>query len=72
MATSPRSGPVVVGFDGSDGSRAALPLATEEAQRRHAPLRLLHALSWPLGGTAAVVVPLTCDRGVAAADGTLR
>jgi nucleotide-binding universal stress UspA family protein len=71
MATSPRSGPVVVGFDGSDGSRAALPLATEEAQRRHAPLRLLHALSWPLGGTAAAV-PLTCDRGVAAAGGILR
>jgi len=55
MAPLPRSRPVVVGIDDSDGSRAALAFATEEARQRNAPLRLLHALSWPLGGTAAVV-----------------
>ena len=55
MTTSLSSGPVVVGVDGSDGSRAALAFAIEEARRRHAPLRLLHALSWPLGGAVAVV-----------------
>jgi nucleotide-binding universal stress UspA family protein len=57
MTPLPQSRPVVVGVDGSDGSRAALALATEEARRRNAPLRLLHALSWPLSGTAAVVSP---------------
>ncbi|MGY1633473.1 universal stress protein [Geodermatophilus sp. SYSU D01186] len=45
--------PVLVGFDGSDASRAAASLATTEARLRHAPLRLVHALSWPLGGVAA-------------------
>jgi len=45
---------VVVGVDGSDGGRAALGFATEEARLRGAPLRLLHALSWPLSGTVAV------------------
>lgn len=57
MRPSPPPGPVVVGVDDSDGSRAALAFATDEARRRNAPLRLLHALSWPLGGTAALVSP---------------
>lgn len=57
MSPPPPSGPVVVGVDGSDGSRAALAFATEEARRRDAPLHLLHALAWPLGGTAAELPP---------------
>ncbi|WP_448612341.1 universal stress protein [Geodermatophilus sp. URMC 60] len=36
--TTLRSSPVVVGVGGSDGSRAALTFAIEEARRRHAPL----------------------------------
>ena len=43
MTSAPRPRPVVVGVD---GSRAALAIAIEEARRRYAPLRLLHALSW--------------------------
>jgi nucleotide-binding universal stress UspA family protein len=43
---------VVVGIDGSEAARAAAVFATAEARLRHAPLRLVHALSWPLGGLA--------------------
>ncbi|MEU0239686.1 universal stress protein [Nocardiopsis sp. NPDC006198] len=39
---------VVVGIDGSDGSRAALEWAAAEAVRRDAPLRIVHALGMPL------------------------
>ncbi|XKK41650.1 universal stress protein [Nocardiopsis sp. ARC36] len=39
---------VVVGIDGSDGSRAALEWAAAEAARRDAPLRIVHALGMPL------------------------
>ena len=64
MAPLPRSRPVVVGIDDSDGSRAALAFATEEVRQRNAPLRLLHALSWPLSGTPAVVSPAAGPRTV--------
>ena len=55
MTTLPRSRPVVVGVDDSDGSRAALTFAAEEARQRNAPLLLLHALPWPPGGTTATL-----------------
>ncbi|MGK5171223.1 universal stress protein [Geodermatophilus sp. CPCC 205761] len=45
--------PVVVGIDGSEPARVATTFAIDEARRRRAPLRLLHALSWPLGGIVA-------------------
>ena len=38
---------VVVGVDGSSSSPAAVEEAAREAQRRHAELRVVYALSWP-------------------------
>ncbi|GAA3342316.1 universal stress protein [Amorphoplanes nipponensis] len=38
---------VVVGVDGSSRSMAAVEVAAAEAARRHRPLRIVHALSWP-------------------------
>ena len=63
MSLLPRSRPVVIGIDGSDGSRAALAFATEEARQRIAPLRPLHPHSWPPGGTGGpvAVVPVATD-----------
>ncbi|MER7078490.1 universal stress protein [Saccharopolyspora kobensis] len=43
-APSPESGPVVVGTDGSTGSRAALRFAFEAAARRHGELVAVQAL----------------------------
>ncbi|GIH21104.1 universal stress protein [Rugosimonospora africana] len=40
--TNTTTGPVVVGFDGSDDSQAAVDLAGWEATRRQLPLRLVH------------------------------
>jgi nucleotide-binding universal stress UspA family protein len=45
-------GVIVVGFDHSEGARAALRFALEEARLRHAKLRVVHA--WEYG---YVVVP---------------
>jgi nucleotide-binding universal stress UspA family protein len=39
---------VLVGVDGSDGSRAAVRWAADEARRLGVPLRLVHAWVWPL------------------------
>ncbi|WP_433527846.1 universal stress protein [Micromonospora sp. CA-263727] len=39
---------VVVGVDGSEPSLAAVRLAAAEAARRHRPLRVVHALIWPM------------------------
>ena len=35
--------PIVVGYDGSDGARAALHWALDEAERTSAPVRLVYA-----------------------------
>lgn len=50
--TSTETGPVVVGVDGTPGSAGALRYAVAEAERRGAPLRLVHVLPvtapvWP-------------------------
>jgi nucleotide-binding universal stress UspA family protein len=47
FATSLR-GPVVVGVDGSLSSLSAVETAAREAQLRPRPLRVVHALNWPL------------------------
>ncbi|MFB6520441.1 universal stress protein [Streptomyces sp. NPDC056401] len=39
---------VTVGVDGSAESRAAARWAAREAVLRHVPLRLVHAVDWPL------------------------
>jgi nucleotide-binding universal stress UspA family protein len=44
---SASTGPVVVGVDGSDGSRAALEYAMDEAVRRGVPLRAITAYAGP-------------------------
>jgi nucleotide-binding universal stress UspA family protein len=38
---------VVVGVDGSESALTAVRWAAQEAVRRHLPLRLVHAFSWP-------------------------
>lgn len=43
--------PVIVGVDGSLEALRAVRLAAEEAARRRRPLRVLHALGWPLHQT---------------------
>ncbi|HEX5540753.1 MAG TPA: universal stress protein [Micromonospora sp.] len=58
--------PVVVGVDGSDQSRAAVPLAAREAAWRHRPLRVVHAFIWPM-----LRVPLEPPKN-GPADGGLR
>ncbi|WP_327000638.1 universal stress protein [Dactylosporangium sp. NBC_01737] len=40
--------PVIVGFDGSAPSRAAVDFGAAEAERRNRPLHLCHAFTWPL------------------------
>jgi nucleotide-binding universal stress UspA family protein len=57
MTQSTNPHPVVVGIDGSDTARAAAAFAIREARMRKAPLRLVHALSWPLGGIASNTAP---------------
>jgi nucleotide-binding universal stress UspA family protein len=49
MAECP-PGAVVVGLDGSAGSRRAASWAADEASRRHAPLALVHAYRLPATG----------------------
>ncbi|MGY1704798.1 universal stress protein [Geodermatophilus sp. SYSU D00697] len=57
MTRSSSVRPVAVGIDGSDAARAAASFATTEARLRQAPLRLVHGLSWPLGGITADTDP---------------
>ena len=52
MSRQPRVEPVVVGVDASEDSLAATRFAAEEAQRRGAPLRIVHALPIPFQGVA--------------------
>lgn len=42
---------VLVGVDGSEGAHRALVWAVEEARRRHAPLEVVHAWSFPAVGS---------------------
>lgn len=53
----PDQRPIVVGIDGSRAAEQAVRWAAEEARYRDAPLRLVHALTWPYEG-----VPVTSDR----------
>ena len=49
---------VVVGIDGSDGSRRALRWGLDEARRRHTALRVVHAWRMPYAPASAGYVPL--------------
>jgi nucleotide-binding universal stress UspA family protein len=49
---------VVVGVDGSEGSRRALEWAVDEARRRGTTLRVVHAWSFPYAPASAGYVPL--------------
>ncbi|TYC01258.1 universal stress protein [Micromonospora sp. WP24] len=54
-------GPVVVGVDGSELSRAAVEFAFEEAAHRDAPLVAVHAWRYPTPLGSGDFVPLTYD-----------
>lgn len=58
-ATSDDAGRIVVGVDGSEGSRVALLWAADEADRRGAPLLVVHGWSPPAvaGGTFPAPYP---------------
>jgi nucleotide-binding universal stress UspA family protein len=49
--TTRAGAPVVVGVDGSEQSLVAVDLAVRHASRRHLPLRVVHAFTWPYMGT---------------------
>ncbi|MCZ2839147.1 universal stress protein [Modestobacter sp. VKM Ac-2985] len=58
--SNPTTGqPVVAGVDGSDRSLHGVRLAAEEARLRDAPLRLVHAMPWPLRGIVTPPPPGT-------------
>lgn len=65
MTTARR--PVVVGVDGSPESQAALDYAVELAERRHRPLRLVHALE-PENLAAWSTMGWTPDLDIASRD----
>ncbi|MEQ4300071.1 universal stress protein [Plantactinospora sp. B6F1] len=48
--------PIIVGYDGSEGAKAALQWALDEAARTGAQLRLLFAFEWPT--VASTVAPM--------------
>lgn len=47
--------PIIVGYDGSPPAEAALAWALDEAERIHAPVRLVYAFEW--SGVGAPVAP---------------
>ncbi|GAA0808234.1 universal stress protein [Spirilliplanes yamanashiensis] len=49
----------VVGYDGSDESRAALHWALDDARRTGAAVELVHACTWPALMPAASMIPAT-------------
>ncbi|MGN9906591.1 universal stress protein [Phytohabitans sp. LJ34] len=49
--------PIVVGFDESDGARAALRWAMDEGARGGAPVDLVYAFDWPVMDGAASLAP---------------
>ncbi|OMQ16085.1 hypothetical protein A7K94_0204965, partial [Modestobacter sp. VKM Ac-2676] len=51
--------PVIAGIDGSAGARDGARFAAAEARLHQAPLRLVHALSWPLRGLVTPPPPGT-------------
>lgn len=56
---------IVVGIDNSIGSQRALEWALEEASRRHATLRLVHALEpWPTYYPYSFLAEVARDEGV--------
>ncbi len=62
-------GTIVVGVDGSDGSRAAIAWAAKEAARRREPLVVLHAWHVPSAGgpfSGEMAVTVTNDLEAAA------
>ena len=63
---SSQTAPVVVGYDGSQGSTAALRWATAEAVREHAPLRIVEAFELEIVSrpSPGKVVPLEALRTV--------
>lgn len=62
MADSPTA-PIVVGVDGSSGSRAALRFALEEGAVRRVPVRLVTA--WLLGPPMLDILPRKAHRAAA-------
>ena len=58
-----KGGPIVVGYDGSPGARAALWWAIDDARRRLVPLRLVFAVEPSLRSAALPFVPGDIDQG---------
>jgi nucleotide-binding universal stress UspA family protein len=56
-----RTGPVVVGLDGSDMSELALQFAFEEASMRGVGLIAVHAWRWPAAAEPGDMLPLVYD-----------
>ncbi len=56
---------IVIGIDNSTGSQRALEWALEEASRRHATVRLVHALEpWPTYYPYSFLAEVARDEGV--------
>jgi nucleotide-binding universal stress UspA family protein len=62
----PKTGPVVVGVDGTPGSAGALRYAVAEALRRNTPLRLVHVL--PVTAPVWPGVPMSAVAGTELRD----
>lgn len=60
--------PIIVGYDGSAGARAALDWAAEEARHRMVPLRLVYAIDLAKYVSPHLVLPLDDERKAAEAE----